>query len=220
MSSLGAQFEGWLELDTTDSGDSYVQTDAQAGTGHSVRTGAQSSAQVNERITALVEQYSSVLYRVAYSVTRNSAEAEDAVQETFLRVMRHQDRLEEIRDIRVWLVRITWNLVLDRKRRAKTRPENEDIDHVARLLTSPELSADKRVIAAQRHARVLQLIDKLPLKEKQVVLLSAFEEFSTAQIAAVAAITESSVRSRLFRARKLLSAMLEQDAASREGSLL
>src|SRR4051794_31167601 len=76
----------------------------------------------SEMISALVEEFSGTLYRVAYSVSRNAAEAEDAVQETFLRVLRHQDQLGEIRDLRVWLVRITWNVVLDKKRRSKIRP--------------------------------------------------------------------------------------------------
>src|SRR5215813_3433701 len=101
---------------------------------------------VSEIITALVAEYSTTLYRVAYSVTRNSAEAEDIVQETFLRVLRHQNKLGEIRDARVWLVRITWNLALDRKRRSKTRPETEDIADLVRSLPSAERRADDEVI--------------------------------------------------------------------------
>ena len=50
-----------------------------------------------QTIAALVAEYSTALYRVAFSVTRNAAEAEDAVQETFLRVLRHESRLGEIR---------------------------------------------------------------------------------------------------------------------------
>jgi len=85
-------------------------------------------------IAALVDEYAGTLYRVAYSVLRNAADAEDAVQETYLRVLRHRDGLTEIRDPRVWLVRIVWNVVLDRKRRAKTRPETDDIADLARLV--------------------------------------------------------------------------------------
>lgn len=161
-------------------------------------------------ISALVEEYSASLYRVAYSVSRNAAEAEDAVQETFLRVLRHQDQLGEIRDLRVWLVRITWNVVLDRKRRTKIRPETEDIADLVHLLPAHGLKADERVIAAQQHAHVLRLIERLPRKEREVLLLSAFEELSTPQIAAVVGTTDSSVRSRLFRARRLLAGLLEK----------
>jgi len=172
---------------------------------------ARAEEETHSSVTALVHQYSATLYRVAYSVTRNAAEAEDVVQETFLRVLRHQEKLAELRDPRVWLVRITWNLVLDRKRRTKTRPEMQDIDDLARNLPAGELSADEALIASQRHARILRLIDELPAKERQVLLLSAIEELSTVEIAMVLSTTESTVRSRIFRARRALAAMLEQE---------
>jgi RNA polymerase sigma-70 factor, ECF subfamily len=169
----------------------------------------------SEAITALVEEYSATLYRVAYSVTRNSAEAEDAVQETFLRVLRHREKLGEIRDQRVWLVRIVWNVVLDKKRRSKTKPETDDIaDHV-RTLRAEEFGADQTAISSQQHARILQLIDQLPRKEREAILLSALQELTTAQIATVLGTTESSVRSRIFRARRLLDVLLEQEGIER-----
>jgi len=168
-----------------------------------------------DTITALVAEYSAALYRVAYSVMRNSAEAEDAVQEAFLRVLKHREKLREIRDVRVWLVRITWNVVLDRKRRSKTRPESDDIADFARVLPSSDRRADDEVISSQEQARILALIDRLPAKEREALLLSAVEELSTAQIAAVLKTTESSVRSRIFRARRELSALLEEEGVSR-----
>lgn len=160
-------------------------------------------------LESLVNQYAAALYRVAYSVLRNAADAEDAVQETFLRVLRHRDTLDEVRDQRVWLVRIVWNIVLDRKRRAKTRPETDDVEELARVLPSAGLSAEQIAVAAQHHARVLACVDKLPSKEREVLMLSAFEELSSVEIAEVLKITESSVRSRLFRARNLMAEMLD-----------
>jgi RNA polymerase sigma-70 factor (ECF subfamily) len=73
------------------------------------------------------------------------------------------------------------------------------------------MRADQAVIAAQRHARVLALIDELPAKERQALLLSALEELSNAEIASVLGITESSVRSRLFRARRDLAEKLRKE---------
>ncbi len=159
-------------------------------------------------LAALVEQYASTLYRVAFSVLRNAADAEDAVQEAFLRVLRHRDSLEEVRDNRVWLIRIVWNIVLDRKRRAKTRPETDDVSELTRVLPATGLSAEESAAAAQHHARVLAMVDRLPVKEREVLVLSAFEELSSVEIAAVLSITESSVRSRLFRARNLMAELL------------
>jgi RNA polymerase sigma-70 factor (ECF subfamily) len=161
-----------------------------------------------EALSALVSQYSGTLYRVAYSVLRNSADAEDAVQEAFMRVLRHRDTLSEVRDQRVWLIRIVWNIVLDRKRRSKTRPETDDVAELARVLPAGGLSAEQRASAAEHHAHVLACVEQLPAKEREVLMLSAFEELNSVEIASVVGITESSVRSRLFRARNLMAGLL------------
>lgn len=168
-----------------------------------------------EALAALVEQYAPTLYRVAFSVLRNAADAEDAVQETFLRVLRHRDTLEEVRDHRVWLVRIVWNIVLDRKRRAKTRPETDDVSELARVLPAEGLSAEERAAALQHHSHILALVEGLPSKEREVLQLSAFEELSSVEIANVLGVTESSVRSRLFRARNLMAGLLQRPRSSR-----
>ena len=166
-------------------------------------------------LAALVDEYSGTLYRVAFSVLRNPSDAEDAVQEAFLRVLRHRETLGEVRDHRVWLIRIVWNVVLDRKRRAKTRPETDDVSELARVLPSNWLSAEQIASAAQHHAQVLACVEQLPEKERQVLLLSAFEELSSVEIAGVLGITESSVRSRLFRARNLMGQMLDHKRSLR-----
>jgi RNA polymerase sigma-70 factor (ECF subfamily) len=200
MSSLEGQAVGWMHVNPIVSpAPAPSLTEADAG----------------EAISALVAQYSTTLYRVAYSITRNAAEAEDAVQEAFLRVLRHREKLGEIRDHRVWLVRITWNVVLDRKRRAKARPETEDIADLVRTLPAKSITAEKTTIAAQEHARIMALIDTLPRKEREALLLSAVEELTTTQAAEVLGTTESSVRSRIFRARQQLALLLDQDKGRR-----
>jgi RNA polymerase sigma-70 factor (ECF subfamily) len=169
----------------------------------------------DDALAGLVDQYAGSLYRVAYSVLRNPADAEDAVQEAFLRVLRHRDSLGEVRDHRVWLIRIVWNIVLDRKRRAKTRPETDDVAELARVLPSTGLSAEQLAAAAQHHAHVLACVEQLPPKERDVLMLSAFEELSSVEIATVLGITESSVRSRLFRARNLMAGLLDHSRNSK-----
>ncbi|MFZ1938440.1 MAG: sigma-70 family RNA polymerase sigma factor [Terracidiphilus sp.] len=197
MSTSQAIYAGWMEIP-----DSAVNEEA--------RERAEDAA-----IAALVDQYASSLYRVAYSVLRNAADAEDAVQEAFLRVLRHRDSLDEVRDHRVWLIRIVWNIVLDRKRRVKTRPETDDVAELARVLPSTGLSAEEVAAAAQHHAHVLACVEQLPTKEREVLMLSAFEELSSVEIATVLSITESSVRSRLFRARNLMAGLLDHNRSSR-----
>jgi RNA polymerase sigma-70 factor, ECF subfamily len=191
MSAGQAVFSGWMEIpDSTVFDKSRQHAD-------------------EETLAALVSQYAGTLYRVAFSVLRNVADAEDAVQEAFLRVLRHRDTLGEVRDQRVWLIRIVWNIVLDRKRRAKTRPETDDVAELARVLPSDGLSAEQIASAAQHHAHVLAHVERLPAKEREVLMLSAFEELNSVEIAEVLGITESSVRSRLFRARNLMADLLQ-----------
>jgi RNA polymerase sigma-70 factor (ECF subfamily) len=190
MSTSQAIYAGWMEIPNSAVADQ-------------ARIEAEEAA-----LAALVSQYAGALYRVAFSVLRNPADAEDSVQEAFLRVLRHRDTLHEVRDHRVWLIRIVWNIVLDRKRRAKTRPETDDVVELARILPSKGLSAEQLASAAQHHAHVLACVDQLPTKERQVLQLSAFEELSSVEIAAVLGITESSGRSRLFRARNLMAGLL------------
>jgi RNA polymerase sigma-70 factor (ECF subfamily) len=115
----------------------------------------------------------------------------------------------------VWLIRIVWNVVLDRKRRAKTRPETDDVAEVARVLPSKGMSAEQVAVAAEHHARVLSCVEQLPAKEREVLMLSAFEELSSVEIATVLRITESSVRSRLFRARNLVAGLLNHTRSLR-----
>jgi RNA polymerase sigma-70 factor, ECF subfamily len=191
MSTSQAIYAGWMEIPNS-------------AANEEARRRAEDDA-----LAALVDQYAGALYRVAFSVLRNPADAEDAVQEAFLRVLRHRDTLGEVRDHRVWLIRIVWNIVLDRKRRAKTRPETDDVADLARVLPSNGLSAEELAAAAQHHAHVLACVDQLPAKEREVLMLSAFEELTSVEIAAVLEITESSVRSRLFRARNLIAELLE-----------
>ena len=62
-------------------------------------------------------------------------------------------RWARVRDHRVWLIRIVWNIVLDRKRRAKTRPETDDMAELARVLPAGGLTAEQRAAAAQHHAQ-------------------------------------------------------------------
>jgi len=157
-------------------------------------------------LAALVETYAGLLFRVAHSVLRNRAEAEDVVQDVFVRVMERRHKLIEIREMRVWLVRIAWNLALDRRRRI--RPEQFDLGF-AESLVGAEVSADKAMDEAQRISTVLRELERLPKAEKHALLLAAVEELGTAEMAEVLGRSESAVRALLFRARTRLRERLE-----------
>jgi RNA polymerase sigma-70 factor (ECF subfamily) len=158
-------------------------------------------------LATLVETYSQLLFRIAHSVLRSRAEAEDVVQDVFLRVIKHRHSLVTVRDMRVWLIRIAWNLAIDRRRRI--RPEQ--LDHsFAESLVASNVPADKALDEAQRMRTVLCELERLPKGERHVLLLAAIEEMEMAEIAEVLGRSESAVRALLFRARTRLRKRLEE----------
>lgn len=169
--------------------------------GYSLALGSMESVRSEVDLAALVETYSALLFRVAHSVLRSRTEAEDVVQDAFVRVLEHRSSLPEVRDMRVWLVRIAWNLALDRRRRI--RPEQLD-EAFAGTLAASSTPADKAFDEAQRIGSVLREMERLPKGERHVLLLSAIEELETAEMAEVLGRSESAVRALLFRARTRL----------------
>src|SRR5690349_22812038 len=73
-----------------------------------------------DAIEAAVHEHARLVYRIAYSVLRNHHDAEDATQETFVRVLRYKKTLEGVRDPKTWLARIAWRVAVER---SKKRPE-------------------------------------------------------------------------------------------------
>jgi len=167
-------------------------------------------AEADTSLAALVETYSTLLFRVAHSVLRNPTEAEDAVQDTFVRVMEHKNSLPDIRDLRVWLIRITWNLALDRRRRI--RPDQLD-ELFSQSLIGRDTPADRALHESRELARVFHEIDRLPRAERQVLLLSAIDELDTHELAQVFNKSESAIRALIFRARTRLRERLEKNQA-------
>ena len=165
------------------------------------------TAGIEVDLPALVESYSATLFRVANSVLRSAPEAEDVVQDVFLRVLQHRRALPEVRDVRPWLVRIAWNLALDRRRRI--RPEQMDPAQIA-ALQSPGVPADQALAQARRTSAVFLAIDRLPQPERQALLLTALEELSTVEIAHIMGRSESAVRALVFRARTRVRERLQK----------
>jgi RNA polymerase sigma-70 factor, ECF subfamily len=178
------------------------------------RTGGQSECETADtlsEISGLATHHAALLFRVAFSVLRQASDAEDVVQETFLRVLKNHRKLASIENPRIWLVRIAWNLALDRKRRLHASPLLEEAEEILNNRPSLDSSAEITIGAAQGCARILRMIDQLPRKEQQVLRLSALEELGTPEIAAILKVTESSVRSCLFRARQRLRERMERE---------
>ena len=165
----------------------------------------------SHEVERAVRDHSRLVFQVAYSVLRNRDEAEDAAQETFLRLLRYQGKLEQARNPRAFLARIAWNVAIDRIRKRKRLAEislNESDEETAaepvRAMRSRGLSPEQLAAATEMQALIGRLIETLPRKLRDAFTLSTVEEMRSAEIAEILGIPEASVRTRLFRARGLL----------------
>jgi RNA polymerase sigma-70 factor, ECF subfamily len=170
----------------------------------------------------LVRQHSRLVYRIAYAALGSHHEAEDATQETFLRVLRYSQKLAAVEDPKTWLARIAWRVAVDRSRqRGRKREislEDDPGKHVTEI-ASVDAPADQALHGSQFSALLERLIAALPEKLRQPLILSAVEEMSPREVAATLGINEAAVRSRVFRARQILKEKLAHRTGSRSDGI-
>jgi RNA polymerase sigma factor (sigma-70 family) len=159
-----------------------------------------------EALEDLVRQHSRLVYRIAYAALRSHHDAEDATQETFLRVLRYSHKLAAVDNPKTWLARIAWRVAVDRSQQRGRKREIplEDPQQPGAELPSADAPADEAMHSTQVSARLERLIAALPKKLREPLILSAVEEMSPREVAATLGINEAAVRSRVFRARQIL----------------
>jgi RNA polymerase sigma-70 factor (ECF subfamily) len=164
----------------------------------------------DEAVENLVKEHARFVYRIAYAVLRGHHDAEDAVQETFLRVLRYGRRLPTVENPKTWLARIAWRVAIDRSRsrRRKREVTLETSDRAFQEIPAPDAAADKVLEGARIGAAVEKLIAGLPKKLREPLVLSTVEEMSPRAAGTVLGISEAAVRSRVFRARQILKEKL------------
>ena len=161
--------------------------------------GAVAEAVVDD-VEQLVRRHARFVFGVAYSVLRNRENAEDAAQETFLRLSQ-QRNLADIRDVRLWLARVAWRVAVDRTRKHREVSAEET---VMEAVADAAPGAEQVVLERQMKELLDRMIAGLPRELREVVLLMAVREMSSADVAEVLGIPEGSVRQRMFRARQIL----------------
>jgi RNA polymerase sigma-70 factor (ECF subfamily) len=167
---------------------------------------------IGRAVEALVREHSRLVYRIAYAVLRRHHDAEDATQETFMRVLRYSSKLAEVEDPKTWLARIAWRVAVDRSQRRGWERETplDDPEKPAVELASSDTPADVSMNTTQTGAVVEKLIAALPKKLREPLILSTVEEMSPREVAATLGINVAAVRSRVFRARQILKEKLAQ----------
>lgn len=160
----------------------------------------------DKMLDGLVREHSRLVYRITYAVLRSHHDAEDATQETFMRVLRYRSKLSAVEDPKPWLARIAWRVALDRsKQRGRSREiALEDPERPIMEVASSETPADETLHGTEVSSMLDKIIAALPEKLREPLILSTIEEMSPREVAATLGINEAAVRSRTFRARQIL----------------
>jgi RNA polymerase sigma-70 factor (ECF subfamily) len=160
---------------------------------------------------ALMRRHNQLLFRTARSMLASDAEAEDAVQEAYLRAWRALASFRADSKLATWLVRIVTNEALGRLRRRsadiiplEAALISTDSDTQAALTEAPDREPEQSALRGQLRKIMEARIDQLPDSFRMVFMLRAVEEMSVEDVAASLDIPEATVRTRFFRARSLL----------------
>jgi len=162
----------------------------------------------------LMRRYNQRLYRISRVILRDDAEAEDVMQDAYVRAYEHLYQFAGKAAFATWLTRIAIHEALARKRRRSRMeeldafPENGD---VMSILKSSAPTPEARTAQAETRQMLEEAIDRLPESYRTVVVLREVEEMSVAETAASLGVTDGVVKTRLHRAH----AMLRRDLYSR-----
>lgn len=163
-------------------------------------------------LDALVEEHKRMVYRIAYSLLRNHHDAEDAAQETFLRVWRAAGKLARVTDPKAWVARIAWNVATDRVRGQQPRAAL-DVEQLADAVARQHgrgANAEEIAAGAELQRLLEALVSGLPPKLRRVLVLSTVEELDSAEVGRILGLGPAAVRTRLFQARQLLREKLDR----------
>jgi len=176
--------------------------------------------------TDLSMEYMPALYSAALRMTRNPADAEDLVQETYLKAYRAFGGFTEGTNLKAWLYRILTNTYINSYRAAKRRPEISDVEDVEDLYLyrrlgpmdgngAPGRSAEDEALDSFTDDEVKAALESLPEAFRMAVLLADVEGFSYKEIAEITDVPIGTVMSRIHRGRRALQKALHQCAEAR-----
>jgi RNA polymerase sigma-70 factor (ECF subfamily) len=149
-------------------------------------------------------------YNLARWLTRNEHDAEDVVQESFMRALRYFDRLQGS-EARPWLLGIVRNTCytwLEKNRPADVVPM-DDFEQLAAETASPAATPDVILLQSANRKLVNLALEELPVGYREVIVMREIEDLSYKEIAAIAGIPMGTVMSRLSRGRELLKSAIE-----------
>ena len=155
----------------------------------------------------LIEAYQRPVYNLAYRMLNNSGEAEEAAQEAFIRAYTRLHTYNPDHKFSTWMLSITYNYFIDliRKRRELLLSIDEPLPPHPALMSDGQKGPEAQMEMSEQQDMVQSLLQELPEDYRQTVVLRYWHEMSYEEIAEMMDTTVSAIKSRLFRARRLLA---------------
>jgi RNA polymerase sigma-70 factor (ECF subfamily) len=178
----------------------------------------QTAAAARPDFEAAAMPYLDALYNTAYRMSRNAQDAEDLVQETYLKAYKYFDKFEQGTNLKAWLFKILKNTFINAYRKRQLQPPQSDFADIEESFESQvseaagrqSRSPEEELLENVLDEDVQAAIDRLPADFKMVVILADLEGFSYRDISEILEVPVGTVMSRLYRGRKLLEkSMLE-----------
>jgi RNA polymerase sigma-70 factor (ECF subfamily) len=173
-------------------------------------------ATARERFAELVGIHQRRAMRIAYQYLRDAADADEAVQDAFVKVFGHITSYREVWPFEVWFTRILINGCLDRRkarvrrdRRFAPAEEASGADEARSAFgTASPLDPEARLLARERSARIAKAVDQLDGRQRTVFMLCHYGDCTPREVSAMTGLNESTVRVHLFRAARKLRGLL------------
>jgi len=171
----------------------------------------------DEAFTQLVEAYQGPVYNLAYRMLGTATEAEDAAQETFLRVYTRLDSYDPQRKLSSWILSIASHHCVDRLRRRRGNTLSMEEIMSWRWVPDDKPKPEERTLTRESNTAIHRLLQQLPEQYRLAIVLRYWHDLSYEEMAEVTDSTVSAVKSRLHRARQMMAGRLgEAEVAERE----
>ncbi|MDD3996101.1 MAG: RNA polymerase sigma factor [Sphaerochaetaceae bacterium] len=158
---------------------------------------------------SVYEQVFPVVMRVAYHITYNMDVSEDICQEAFIRFYEKGIDFQSVDEAKYWLIRVVKNMSINViKRKAR---EDATVERLKKAPSLPILNGEQALIGDETRAMVRSAVERLPEKLKSVLVLKEYADLNYKQIAGILRISESNVKVRVHRARKIMESMLDRE---------
>ncbi len=162
----------------------------------------------NASFQSVYKEVFPVLMRVAYHVTYSIDVSEDIVQEAFIRFYEKNMEFPSVDEAKYWLIRVTKNLAINVVKR-KSR-EKAMVEKIKKVPKAPVQDGEDALIDLEMKEMIRTAVEKLPEKLKSVLILKEYADLNYKQIGIVLHISESNVKVRVHRARKMMETMLDR----------